>query len=754
MTTWGPSKKPRAQTSNRSGGSSRSAPKSTASSKSSPKSSPSSKSSSSRGGTTRDLTPPSTRRRDNTPTESRSVVSGREHDLTGVVLIGTGAVLALAMYFDLGGPLGSALDTFVGWFFGLARYLLPIALVSIGVSFIRKGRSSSPLRLVLGWGLVAAALLGLLHVVRNPDSFTDMDGLGQAGGWFGAVLVEPIATLIAKPGAVVVMLALAVGGALLITQTSLRTMATRTGRGVGAVAKPLGQYTKRALSDLSTLSSEREGGPRKKKPKRDNWGESPGTGIAGEPLSPSLYDGAEDDDELYGGAAASAGARTPKRRRATKPGVEQGALPIDGKQLGEWVLPPLAFLKQAGQQAVNMAEIEKRGLTLQESLASHGVDTQLAGMTVGPTVTRYELELGPGVKVARVTSLQRDIAYAMAAVDVRILAPIPGRSAIGVEVPNHKRQLVALGDLMVSKEANDATHPLEVAIAKDIAGRPVFLDISTTPHLLIAGATGAVKSSAINCIISSLLMRSTPDQVRLILIDPKQVEMGQYQRLPHLLTQPVTNPKKAANALGWAVKEMERRYDVLSEVGFRDITGYNAAVVRGDIEPPPGVRKEESPYEHMPFIVVVVDELNDLMMVAARDVEESITRIAQKARAVGIHLIVATQRPSVNVITGVIKANIPARMAFAVSSLTDSRVILDQPGAEKLVGKGDMLLLPGNSSVAQRIQGSFVGEEEVRKVVAHWRRQAPEVAYVSGVDADGGGGGGLVDGEGSSSFGG
>src|SRR4029079_19809418 len=288
-------------------------------------------------------------------------------------------------------------------------------------------------------------------------------------------------------------------------------------------------------------------------------------------------------------------------------------------------------------------------------------------------------------------------------------------------------------DILASSDAKRATHPLEVAIGKDIDGRSVVLNLATTPHLPLADAPGAGKSSAINSIITSLLMRTTPDQVRLILIDPPQVEMGQYNSLPHVLTQPVTNPKKAANALGWAVKEMERRYDVLFEVGYRDITGYNAAFDRGELVPDPAL---DQTFERLPCIVVVVDELNDLMMVAARDVEESITRIAQKARAVGIHLIVATQRPSVNVITGVIKANVPARMAFAVSSLTDSRVILDQPGAEKLVGKGDMLLLPGNSSVPHRIQGAFRSEEEVRRVVAHWRRQAPEPVYSSNVEGD------------------
>ncbi|MEO8163185.1 MAG: DNA translocase FtsK, partial [Ilumatobacteraceae bacterium] len=347
--------------------------------------------------------------------------------------------------------------------------------------------------------------------------------------------------------------------------------------------------------------------------------------------------------------------------------------------------------------------------------------------------TRYELSLGGGVKVAHVTSLSRDIAYTMAATDVRILAPIPGRSAIGIEVPNEQRELVSLGDLMDSQEARGVMHPLEVAIGKDISGHALFLNIANTPHLLIAGTTGAGKSSVLNCIITSVLVRSTPDQVRLILIDPKQVEMAQFARLPHLLTAPVTNPKKAANALGWAVKEMERRYDMLVEAGFRDVIGYNAAYDRGDL-----IADEYSDrtYERFPYILIVVDELNDLMMVAARDVEDCITRIAQKARAVGIHLIVATQRPSVNVITGVIKANIPARMAFAVSSLTDSRVILDQPGAEKLIGKGDMLLLPGNTSVSQRVQSAWVEESEVRKIVGHWRRQAPEIVYVSGIEGE------------------
>ena len=641
--------------------------------------------------------------------ELRGAVEGREHEFLGIGLIVVGALLALAIYFGVAGVLGRGTDELFGWITGLARFAVPVGLIAAGVALVRTGKSVSPWRLVIGWGLVALAVLGLLHLISGPDGVSGLDRLEDGGGVIGAAVAEPLKALIATPGAAVVLIGLLIGGIGLITQTSLRTMAVNTGRGVGAVAVPLGRAARNALRELSSLSSDRD----------DEADDA--TRVNGErpALPPPPYDAAADFDEAAGRAAR------PRRELAALAAGELSAASPTASP-SRWKLPPISLLHRTGELTINRTEIEARGRVLQESLAQHGVETSLVGMTVGPTVTRYELELGAGVKVARVTALHRDIAYAMAATDVRILAPIPGRSAIGVEVPNHARQLVALGDLLVSPEAAAASDPLDVALGKDIAGKAVFLELPTTPHLLIAGATGAGKSSALNCIITSLMMRSTPDQVRLILVDPKQVEMGQYNRLPHLLTQPVTNPKKAANALAWAVKEMERRYDLLFEFGFRDIAGYNAAFDRGDLAAPDAVSAEaERPdgrtHERLPFIVVVVDELNDLMMVAARDVEDSITRIAQKARAVGIHLIVATQRPSVNVITGVIKANIPARIAFAVSSLTDSRVILDQPGAEKLVGRGDMLVLPGNSSVAQRLQGVFVSEDEVRKVVVCWR---------------------------------
>lgn len=669
---------------------------------------------------------------------AREVVRGREVEFWGVGLISTGILLVLSLYMHIAGPLGRAIDTSFGWLLGLGRFALPVVVVGIGVAMVRKRSVEHRVRLTVGWTVVVLAILGMLHIMNGEDQIVaSVSAMSQAGGWFGAIIGEPLRSTLSWAGATVVLFALGVAGSMLITDTTLpellvaiRTWSAKFG---GAASNAARKATSNrddssgSYSDLVDVPGD-QGSRARKQPK------------------PTIYDADQDDDLKPLKPSAS---RKPKREPDApefvgKPStkitdeLDQSLTPSVAAVPGVWSLPSTDLLGLTETHRVDKEGVADRGRLLQEALASHGVETKLTGMTVGPTVTRFELELASGVKVAKIVNLNRDIAYSMAATDVRILAPIPGKSAVGVEVPNEVRQLVSLGDLMVSPEAKAAKHPLDVAVGKDIAGRAVFLNLAATPHMLIAGATGAGKSSGINSILTSLLMRSTPDQVRLILIDPKQVEMGQYARLPHLLTAPVTNPKKAANALGWAVKEMENRYDTLVEVGFRDIGGFNAAFDKGEINDPNDETAKK--YERMPFIVIVVDELNDLMMVAARDVEESITRIAQKARAVGIHLIVATQRPSVNVITGVIKANIPARMAFAVSSLTDSRVILDQPGAEKLVGKGDMLLMPGNTNVPQRIQGSWVEEEEVRKIVAHWRYQSPDLVYVTGIEGEEGSG--------------
>lgn len=660
---------------------------------------------------------------------------GRAHEFSGLGLIAFGALLVLSVYLKLAGPLGRALDTFASATIGVGRFFLPILCIGLGVALARRKSWQNRVRTSIGWTSLTGVLLGLIHVF-----FSDTEN--RTGGWFGYLVGEPTQNSLSDIGATVLLAALLIGSIMLVSGKSapellevLRIAWQKISGKVSSATENLSG----SLDENRIFDSENTGVPGGFAPQDEQ--------------RPELYDYAQDglDDDFQDDEKQPRRERKRRERSdsnaGSKPAAKPAAklAPVKGEaqqiplgpsgQPSNWTLPELEFLSLTSNKKANEEAIRERGDQLVAALASHGVDTELVGYTRGPTVTRYELSLGDGVKVAKVTTLSRDIAYTMAATDVRILAPIPGRSAIGIEVPNEQRELVSIGDLLVSQEARTASHPLDVAVGKDISGRPVFLNISTTPHLLIAGATGAGKSSVINCIITSVLMRATPDQVKLILVDPKQVEMAQYSRLPHLLTAPVTNPKKAANALGWAVKEMERRYDVLVEAGFRDVAGYNAAYDRGEMSPQDG-QETDKQFSRIPYILIVVDELNDLMMVAARDVEDCITRIAQKARAVGIHLVVATQRPSVNVITGVIKANIPARMAFAVSSLTDSRVILDQPGAEKLVGMGDMLMLPGNTSVSQRLQSAWVSENEVRKVVGHWRRQAPEVTYVSGIEGD------------------
>ena len=663
----------------------------------------------------------------------------------GVALIALGLLTALGVYGDLAGPLGAGLADAFGAAFGTLRVVAAPVLVVAGAVLLRgPGETDAApgqrmVRIALGTFLVFAAVDGLLFITHSRPSFdASLDEVIAAGGYLGMIIGTPLVGLLAPWGAGLVMVALGVIGLVIATGVSVRTAARRTADGV----RPMQGVLRRGVDSLFEVGAGTE--TETTAPQADaspvffdSMGiddiEPDAEPMLGELLDPAagLYDGLEDEHGVF--VAGSDDEPVVDEIDVHVPGVdeadggEQLVMPIGpAAKPVIWKLPPLKMLERSKVQEVNRAQVEARGQMLEAALAEHGVETRLVGMVVGPTVTRYELELAAGVKVAKVTSLHKDIAYSMATPDVRILAPIPGKQAIGVEVPNDSRQLVAVGDILSSPEARAAKNPLEVAIGRDINGRAVLADLSKMPHILIAGATGAGKSSCINSLLTSILMRSTPDQVRLILIDPKRVELGQYNRLPHLLTQVVTNPKKAANALSWTVKEMERRYDLLSEVGFRDIDGYNAAYDKGELIDDPDMGVE---FNRLPYILVVVDELNDLMMVAARDVEESICRIAQMARAVGIHLVIATQRPSVNVITGVIKANVPARLAFAVSSLADSRVILDLGGAEKLLGRGDMLLLGPSSSIAQRIQGAWVTEEEVRAVVAAWRKQSPDLRY-------------------------
>jgi DNA segregation ATPase FtsK/SpoIIIE, S-DNA-T family len=640
----------------------------------------------------------------------------------GLLVVFLGAVSWLGIYSGGAGPVGGAIDYVGSLIGGRLVVLAPPLLLAAGVMMISSKTRPHVTRILIGVSLCCLALSAMVHLARgNKPLATPIERLQEIGGIAGALIANPLSGLAGAWLAWLLMVVLFGVGVMVITRTPASTVWEWTSTGTAsawAFAKGLAAGV---LEDDEEEEEDEEYEDEEVSEDADGYEAS--------------YEEEEDDFSAEGQAP---------RLVAAPETPSQMSIPVGSGKA--YKLPPSELLTTGEAREISARSIEETTKILEETLEQFDVDASVTGYTAGPTVTRFEIELGAGVKVNRVLSLSNEIKYALASGELRFLAPIPGRSAIGVEVPNRTRQLVTLGDLLRSKEAKVDTHPLAIALGQDISGETVMAKLSEMPHVLIAGATNSGKSSCINSMITSILMRARPDQVRLILIDPKRVELTHFAGVPHLLTPVVTVPKKAASALNWVVKEMEMRYETLAYSGMRNLEFYNEAVARGGVVK----RNDDDPDPHvLPYILVVVDELSDLMMVAPRDVEAAICRIAQMARAVGIHLVVATQRPSVDVVTGVIKANIPSRLAFSVASQQDSRVILDQGGADKLIGHGDMLFLHANSSKARRIQGAWVNEKEISAVVAHARRQS-EPVYVEGVtveEAHGTAGGGAAGGD-------
>ncbi|MGY1814714.1 DNA translocase FtsK [Blastococcus sp. SYSU D00820] len=669
------------------------------------------------------------------PEEAEPLAPEHRRDGVGLAVLGLAVVLGAAAWTTSIGPVGDAMADGVRWAVGSLVVVLPVLLFFVALRLLRRGpRPEARGRLAIGWLCLVLAAVGIAHVVGGGAD--PRKGDPGSGGLLGWALGTPLAAGVGGVVTVVLLVLLAVFGLLVTTATPVHQVPERLRAYLDRVLgrEPAdGEYWD---DDEEYDDEEAEEAPAPRRRARRSLSEDllatgPVEGLPpATPGVPVIDHGAYDEapeavQTVPAVAEPPARPRPPVVDRTVR---EEPLEPIDEPQQlviepveGEYTLPAVSLLRPGTPPRAKSKANDDAIEAIRGVLGQFNIDADVTDMTRGPTVTRYEVTLGPAVKVEKITALTRNIAYAVANDNIRILAPIPGKSAVGIEVPNTDRETVSLGDVMRSPAAKQDQHPMLVGLGKDIEGRFVLANLAKMPHLLVAGATGAGKSSCINSLLTSLLLRATPDQLRMILVDPKMVELTPYDGIPHLITPIITDPKKAATALAWLVEEMEQRYQDMRATGVRHIDDFNRKVENGEITAPPGSERVYRPY---PYILAIVDELADLMMVAPRDVEESIVRITQKARAAGIHLVLATQRPSVDVVTGLIKANVPSRLAFSTSSLTDSRVILDQPGAEKLIGMGDALFMPIGAGKPQRLQGAYVSDGEIEAVVEFTKRQA------------------------------